>query len=61
MCPRKLHFTAAVGPFGLWGAGGGGGGRAGQSFLESSVLYGSHTLENPRLVSFEGAPEQVER
>lgn len=50
-CSRELHFPAAVGPFGLWGAGGGG--RAGQRFLEPSLLHRGYALENPRRISLE--------
>lgn len=60
MYPRKLHLPAAVGPFGLWVAGGGSR-RVGQRFLESSLLYTGRTLQNPRMVSLERVPRQVER
>lgn len=55
MCPRKLRFPAAVDPFGLWGAGGSGG-RAGQRFLESSLLHRGYTLQNAGRISFEEPP-----
>lgn len=57
--PGKLHFPVSVGPFGLWDAGDG---RAGQRFLEPSLLYRVHTLQNSRVANFfESAPKQVER